>query len=115
MASIQNLPTAVLAVAVTGSSGTLTPVAAVAAKKVRVWGLMITCATTTTITIKSDSTGLTGAMTLTAGIPLYLPLAAISPKSSSVYPWFESAAGEAIVIASAAVQVSGVMYYTQLA
>ena len=114
MAQIQNLPRTLSTIALSDANTTYTPVAAVASKKVRVWGILISVATTCTVTIKSNTTGLTGAMTVLAGTPFLLPLPAISPKTTACYPYFESAVGEAIVIVlSSGIQVSGVMYYTQ--
>jgi hypothetical protein len=82
-------------------------IAAVAAKKHRIHRLVLTVATTTTITFKDGSTALTGAVTLAAGTPLILD------ATESEWPLFSLSANSAFVInLGGAVQCSGRAYYT---
>lgn len=89
------------------ASGDNTIVAAVAAQTVRVMKLFLTVAQACTLTFKSGAgTSLTGAITLSAGASIVLDL--------DGEPWFTTGSGSAFVInLSAAVQMSGRIYYTQ--
>lgn len=91
----------------TNTSGANELVAATAGKSAHVRGLVLVSANTVTVTIKSGATALSGAMTLTAGEALVLPI-------HDRRAWFATAAGEALVLTlGGAVQVSGALIYTQ--
>lgn len=78
--------------------------AAVADQKTRLYQIVLVAAADVTITVKSASTALTGAMTLTKGVPFILPF--------NGEPWFATAVNEALNITlGGAVQVSGRAYF----
>ena len=86
------------------TSGDQPVVSATSSQTTRVHRLFLVAAGATTITFKSASTGLTGAITLTAGGSIVLDV--------SSEPWFTTGANEAFIInSSAAVQISGRLYY----
>lgn len=102
-------PTAILTSKVDDASGSFAGVAAVANKKILVWGLLLTAPAGHTLTFKSGSTALTGPLA-TTGLLLEPPSRG---NSAGGYPRFETAAGEAFnIVADSAVQVSGIVYYT---
>lgn len=83
-----------------------TPVAGISGQTVRVMELVIVSSNTTTVTLQSAGTALTGPMTLIAGTPLVLQLTG--------EPWFVTAAGQGFVITQTGNgQISGRVYYTQ--
>lgn len=74
----------------------------------RVYQLVLSVATTVTVTFKSGSTALTGAMTINAGVPLVLPFSELG--------WLDVNATEDLVLTlGSSVQVSGTLIYSQLA
>ncbi len=89
------------------ASGDNTIVAAVTAQTIRVMKIFLVVAQACTLTFKSGAgTALTGAITLAAGGSFVLDL--------DGEPWFTTGSGSAFVInLSAAVQMSGRVYYTQ--
>ena len=90
----------------TAAGSTVEIKAAVAGKKIKVYGGFLTLASGTLI-IKSATTALTGAMTLTT---LQLP---IMDFGGGFVPWFETVAGDALNFTfSGAVQCSGVLFVT---
>lgn len=88
-------------------AGDTSAVAGVAAQTVRIWRLFFVVAAAVNITLKDGAaTNFTGAMTFLAGGALVLDFCG--------EPWFVTSAANAFVInCSAAVQVSGRVYYTQ--
>lgn len=85
------------------ASGDNTLVAAVAGKRIRVLSMAVVAAGSVSVTFKSGSTDLTGAMSLSQGVPL---------ESVSGWGAFQTAAGEALVLnLSGAVQTSGWLTY----
>ena len=102
-------PTTILTSKVDDASGGFAGVAAVANKKILVWGLLLTAPAGHTLTFQSNTTALTGPLA-TTGLLLEPPQRA---SSAGGYPRFETAAGEAFnIVADSAVQVSGIVYYT---
>jgi len=83
-------------------AGTVTPIALVAGKSVKLFGFMCSSSTVTnTIQFNSSTTGaLSGVMSLALGIPLILPITNV--------PWFTSVSGESLqLIVAGAGQLSG--------
>jgi len=102
-------PATLLTSKVDDATGSVAGVAAVANKKILVWGLLLTVPAGHTLTFKSNTTALTGPLA-TTGLLLEPPLLA---SAAGGYPRFETTAGEAFnIVADAAVQVSGVIYYS---
>lgn len=90
----------------TASSGALTAIAAVTGKVIQVYKIILVAAGTTTVTMQDGATALTGAMSMAVGIPLIL--------SFDGNPWFTTTAGNAFEISNgSAIQISGIVYYTQ--
>lgn len=83
-------------------------VSAVAGKTVRLWGLLVTGGTT--VTFKSNSTSLSGALAVTG---LFMPPpGAVNPLFDAGYPYVQSAVGETINIVPGASGLAGIAYYT---
>jgi hypothetical protein len=81
-------------------------IAGVAGQKIRVYKMVLTIATGTTIQFQDGATNLSGAMTLTAGIPFVLP--------HDGNPWYTTSAGNAFNVAfGAGQQLSGTIYFSQ--
>ncbi|HXG77500.1 MAG TPA: hypothetical protein VNJ53_13120 [Gaiellaceae bacterium] len=91
------------------TSGDTTLVAAVAGKRLRVLAFLLVGAGAVVATFKSGAaTALTGGLTLAASTVVAAPF---SPEG-----WFETAAGEALVLnLSAAVSVDGAVVYQEVA
>lgn len=88
------------------ANGANTIVAGVAAQTIRVHKMVLVCKSTVGVTIRSGTTNLTGAMTMKSGGSIVLDL--------DTRPWFTTAASDGFVIfLSAAVQISGRVYYKQ--
>lgn len=88
------------------AQGAATVIAAQPGTTIRVYKLLLMAGGAVTLTPRSGSTPLTG------GLPLQSGGGMVLDGSSS--PWFTCGAGEAFVLnLSAAVQVSGRIYYTQ--
>lgn len=84
-----------------------TIVAAVTGKKIRVLSYVIVAAAAVAVTWKSGSTARSGAMSFAANSGIV-----VSPAAPSGGSWFETAAGEALVLTlSGAQQVSGHLTY----
>lgn len=95
----------------TNTSGDNAIVAAASGKTTRLVGLVLVAAGTVTVTIKDGmgGTAKSGAMTLTAGEALVLP---ILPPGGGAY--VTTSVNSALNFAlGGAVQVSGIAYYTQ--
>lgn len=88
------------------AGGDLFIVAAVAGQKVRLYSWEIVAAAAATAQWKDGAgTTLTGAMTLATGIP---NISASSPNAAgTLMPIFTTTAGNALILATTAVQVSG--------
>ena len=87
-------------------SGDTTIVALVTGKKIRVVSLVVVSAASVVATFKSDSTSISGPLSLELG-----------ERMETSAPWgcFETAAGEALVLnLSGAVQCSGWLSYQQI-
>lgn len=90
-------------------SGTV--VAAVAGKRIYVFGMHVQCAGACAITIQdlgaNSTVSQTGAMTFTTGVPLTLPY--------QEYPWYTVQSGNALIFtgSGATAQVSGRIIYMQ--
>lgn len=96
------------AVVDSAAGGSLTIVSGTSGKTIRILGLDLNTASSTTIQFKSGSTALTGAMTVTSKHldPIVM--------NDQMVPWFTCASGEAFVITmGGAVQISGVVLYTK--
>lgn len=101
------MPTTVTNVAVSATSdGDNTIVAAVAGHVISVLGYVLTQKGTGVFTFKSGSTGLSGAIEPTAGVPL------VAPVTDDNKPWFSTAAGAALVITcGTGVDITGHLKY----
>jgi len=85
-------------------------IAGVAGKTVRIYGWMLSTATTQTIIFKDGTTALTGAMTLNAGVPLV----AMSTLDNGARPLLQLSSGNAFqATLSGSAQTSGLVWYTQ--
>lgn len=107
--NLQQLP-ATLQTKVIASSDTnaIELVAAVAAKTVKLWGLVVMGGTSAVV--KSNATALTGVIPTSGLVNLPLPK---GNRADSAYPYFESAAGEALTITPGASGLNGMAYYSQ--
>lgn len=87
------------------AGGDLTIVAVVSGKVIKVYQLELAAAGAATIQPKDGvgGTALTGVETLATGVPLVLPNTGV--------PWFVTSSGNAFVINTSAVQVSGHCQY----
>jgi hypothetical protein len=87
------------------AGGDLTIVAALAGKVIKVHQMLLVAAAPATIQPKDGTggTALAGAQSLITGVPLILP--------STGVPWFVTSSGNAFVINTSAVQVSGHCQY----
>lgn len=95
--------------AVINLAATGTVVAAVTGRKIRVLQAVFASAAVVTVTVKSASTALTGAMTVdgTAAGPVVLDFSPVG--------WWETTAGEALVFTlGSSVQVSGNLVYIEI-
>lgn len=98
----------------TATLGNTTIAAALTGKSHRLVGGFLLAANTTTITIYSGTTALTGAMTLVAGTPLVLPAAPSSPGGGR-QAYLQAADAAALVLnLSSNVQISGVVEYESI-
>lgn len=83
-------------------------VTAVSGQVVRLWGLLVTGGTT--VTLKSNTTALTGALAVTG---LFMPPPQVTnPMFDAGYPYVQSASGETINIVPGASGLAGIAYYT---
>lgn len=90
----------------TASSGDIAAVPAVAGQIIRVYRLLLVIGGTTNITFKDGTTALTGALPFVVNNQLLLPF--------DGEPWFTtSQSGQFTINGSQAVQVSGIVYFTQ--
>lgn len=88
------------------TSGANTIVTGRGTQVVRVYRIVLVAAGAVTVTAQDGATPLTGAMTMTAGVPLILDF--------TTQPWFTTSPGNAFVISlSTGVQVSGTLFFTQ--
>lgn len=88
----------------TTTTGDVTLAASNVNQSNRLYQLVLIASATTAVTIKDGSTALTGAMSMSAGVPLVLP------ETGS--PWASSQAGNGLVIAqTTTAQLSGRAYY----
>lgn len=79
-------------------------VAAIAGRKIRILSLFIVAAGAVTATFKSNTTNITGAMSMITGVPFSMPYNPVG--------WGETASGEKLNLTlSGATQVSGWMTY----
>lgn len=105
----RQVPSAVLRQKVDDSTGSVELVAAVAGKKIQIWGLLLSTASPTTMEFKSASTSLTGAMSIST----ILEDQPYGPANASAIPLFETAAGEAFnLVLGGAVKVTGQVTWT---
>lgn len=89
-----------------GTASAVPIVAAVAGQRVRLYKLCISAAAAQTVQFQDGATNLTGAITLSTGQPMVLPM--------DGNPWFSSSVGNALnVTLSSAVNVSGAVWFTQ--
>ncbi len=87
------------------ASGDNTIIAAVSAKIIRIYRIMLIAAGATNLTVKSGSTSLTGAMAMAANGGFIL--------DESSYAWFTGGTNENFILnSSAAVVIAGRVYYT---
>jgi hypothetical protein len=89
------------------NSGNNTVIGSATGKVIRVYRIVLVAASTVAVTVQDgSSTALTGAMTLSAGVPLTLDF--------SSQPWFVTSSGNAFILnLGSSVQVSGAAYYQQ--
>ena len=108
----RQIPTSSLTVAPVNFAATADIVALVSAKKILVWELILFNSTTSsTLTFKSGTTALTGAMTFSSMFLSRLQNAKQGYETG--VPLFETAAGEAFVgTLSAGSQISGQIIYS---
>lgn len=93
----------------TASSGDNNVVAAVTGQKVYLYSAFLVAAATVTLTIKDTSTGITGAMTMIAGVPFFLP-----PRADGT-PYHVTASGGALNFSlGGSVQLSGWIKVVQI-
>jgi len=89
-----------------GTATQTSVVAAVAGQRVRVYKLAITAAAAENITFLDGTTALTGAITMSTGQPLVLPM--------DGNPWLVTSAGNALNITpTSAAVLAGVIWFTQ--
>jgi len=95
----------------TAASGNTTLVTGSAGRRIVVLGYHLVAAGPVTATVKSDTTALTGPMSMVAGVPHDAAIA--TWLVGGPQPHLEGAGGEALVLTlSGAVQVSGHLTYT---
>jgi hypothetical protein len=80
------------------TEGDTTVVSKTTGERILVYRLVATASATCAITWKSDSTGLSGAMTLVAGVPLILPLVDSKYIPIQEAAWLTTGAGEDLVL-----------------
>jgi hypothetical protein len=108
--AIQPIPAMLQTAVINDATGSLAAVAAQSGKVIRVWGLVLTLASATTLTVKSGTTALSGPMSV-SGMTLDPPRG--RPSDDCAFPWWETAAGEALnLVLGGAVQMSGTLLYT---
>jgi hypothetical protein len=87
------------------ASGTI--VSGVAGKSIRVYAMVLTVLTATTVQIQDESNNLTGAMQLAAGVPLFFDFTSM--------PWFVCNIGDDLKLAlGSGVATAGSVWYTQV-
>ena len=92
----------------TAAGGTIAAIAGVSGQTIRVYACELVFASSTTLDFKSAATSLTGPQTLLAKVLDFLRI------GSGIYPRYVCASGETLnLVVGAAVQLSGVIYYTQ--
>ena len=106
MASLNEITRPFLTAAIT-QAATGAMITGVAGTTIRVYALVLSVATTTTVQFKDGATALSGAMTLTAGIPLALEY---FPDMRPLYVC--SAGADFTLTLGAAIQTSGTVWYT---
>lgn len=107
MANFTNIDRLKSVVVNTAAGGTVEAVAAVTGKRIKVYGLFLYLASSTTVSFQSATTTLTGLMTMTSII--------IQPieVGGRMVPIMKTVAGEALNIAyGGLVQCSGIIFYT---
>lgn len=90
---------------ISATNQTITPVAAVTANVIRVYGFIGAGTAATVVTFQDSTAAFTGGIQLALGIPLVMPVTGS--------PYFITAPGASFQIVNTAATLGGILYYTQ--